>query len=162
MDLHTRIQQAVIHAVSNLLEAMVPMGFEASENQASSIDFVGDYLLGMIQVQGKLTGSITVSAPSHLAISMTEAMLEEEVKDLNDDVYETIAEVTNIIAGGIKTFLSQQEEIFSLGLPQVLELKGGRKLPDDKQRMVVPIKTEKGSFFVMSTLFESVVDEQPQ
>lgn len=162
MDLHNRMQQAVLHAVSNLLETMVPMDFEPGVYEENNLVFVGDHLLGMIQVQGKLSGSITVSVPAQLAFAMTSAMLEEEIDNLSDDVYETIAEITNIIAGGVKTFLSQKEEIFSLGLPQVLELKGGRQLPDDKQRVVVPIKTEKGKFMVMSTLFESADDEPSQ
>lgn len=160
MDLNTQMQQAVVHAVSNLLGTMVPMNFEPGQHQEPGLRFVGDHLLGMIQVNGKLSGSITISVPSPLALAMTAAMLEEEEsEELNDDVYETIAEITNIIAGGVKTFLCQQEEMFNLGLPQVLELRGGRQLPEDQHRTVVPIQTDKGKFIVMSTLFESAEDE---
>lgn len=160
MDLHKRMQQAVVQTVANLLETMIPMAFEPVQFQDSGLRLEGDHLMGMIQVNGKLTGSIAVSVPFSLAAAMASAMLEEEIDELNDEVYETVAEMINIIAGGIKTSLSQQEEVFSLGLPQVLELSGGRELPADTQRVVVPIKTDKGLFVVMSTLFESGAHEQ--
>lgn len=156
MDLHTRLEQAIIHAVANLLDSMIPMSFKRAEQLISQ---ESASLLGMIDVKGRLSGSISVSMPVPLAINMTALMLDENLDELTDDVYETVAELTNIIAGGVKTFLSQQEEIFHLGLPQVLEL--ARFEPRaENHRLAVPIETDKGSFVVLSSLYETLTDAQ--
>ena len=158
MDFQQRLEQAVIHAVSNLLDTMIPMSFKrATTDVDGSVDGACSHLLGTIDVHGKLSGSIAVSMPTPLAMDMASLMLDETISDVTDDVYETVAEMTNIIAGGIKTFLSQQEEIFVLGLPQVLEL-ARFDVPTDSRRLSVPIETEKGRFVVVSSLYESPVD----
>lgn len=154
MDLNLRLEQAVLHAVTNLLDSMIPMAFEKG---AEGSDGGQGHLLGTIHVNGKMNGSISVSMPLPLAVDMTAVMLDEVVDDVTDDVYETVAEMTNIIAGGIKTYLCQQEEIFSLGLPQVLEL-SQFEARSDGHRLAVPIKTEKGSFVVLTALYESPAD----
>ena len=154
MDLRTQLEQAVRHAVSSLLETMIPIDFQQTD-LAQAATVTGQHLLGMIQVNGRFNGSIAVSVPTDLAMAMTAAMLEEEIDELNDDVYETVAEMINMIAGGIKSHLSQQEEIFLLGLPQVLELSGSGGVVQDANRIAVPIDTEKGRLMVLSTLYES-------
>lgn len=157
MDLHTRLEQAVIHAVTNLLDSMIPMPFQRGKDGAGNDGKA--HLLGTINVNGKMSGSISVSMPLPLAIDMTGIMLEEPLDDMTDDVYETVAEMTNIIAGGIKTFLCQQEEMFSLGLPQVLEL-AHFEARSDGHRLAIPIQTEKGAFVVLTALYESPADAQ--
>lgn len=156
MDLNERLEQAVIHAVANLLDSMIPMSFERGVEGG---DGANTQLLGTINVNGRMNGSISVSMPVPLALDMTAVMLEEELDEVTDDVYETVAEMTNIIAGGIKTYLCQQEEVFSLGLPQVLEL-AQFEARSDGHRLAVPIRTEKGSFVVLTALYESPADAQ--
>jgi len=158
MELNERLEQAVIHAVAKLLDSMIPMSFEKGDSGDGNGSKT--HLLGTINVNGKLNGSISVSMPVPLALDMTAVMLEEELDEVTDDVYETVAEMTNIIAGGIKTYLCQQEEVFSLGLPQVLEL-AQFEARSDGHRLAVPIRTEKGSFVVLTALYESPADAQP-
>jgi chemotaxis protein CheX len=158
MEFQERLEQAVIHAVGNLLESMIPLPFQRDENE--TVHQSEPHLLGTIDVKGRLSGSISVSMPVPLAVGMTSLMLEEELTELSDDVYETIAEMTNIIAGGIKTFLCQQEEIFHIGLPQVLEL-AGFEARSDGHRVAVPILTEKGRFVVLTSLYESGANAEP-
>lgn len=152
MAFQEQVQKALVQSVTNLLGTMIPMNFKAVDGP-TAID--GEQLLGMIQVNGQINGSIAVSMPNELAITMTGLLLDEDMDDLNDDVYETIAEMINIIAGSVKTNLSRQEEVFQLGLPQVLELRSQRKMPEDNSRVIVPIETEQGHFIVLSTLYES-------
>lgn len=159
MDLRTQLERAVRHAVSSLLETMIPLEFQQTAME-HAVTVSGQHLLGMIQVNGRLSGSIAVSVPTHLAMAMTAAMLEEEIEELNDDVYETVAEMINMIAGGIKSQLSQQEELFLLGLPQVLELSGSGGVVQDANRIAVPIDTEKGRLMVLSTLYESAGSDE--
>ncbi|PKL75267.1 MAG: hypothetical protein CVV27_16245 [Candidatus Melainabacteria bacterium HGW-Melainabacteria-1] len=150
MDLNERLEQAVIHAVGNLLDTMIPLSFRRGQQT----DADGSHLLGTIDVRGRLNGSIAVSMPVPLAVDMASLMLDEPFEEVTDDVYETVAEMTNIIAGGIKTFLCQQEEIFQLGLPQVLELTRF-DARQDGHRVAIPIETAKGVFVVISTLYET-------
>ena len=154
MDLNARLELAILHSVSNLLDTMVPMPFKRGVSLHASET---TNLMGFVDVHGKLTGSISIAIPVPLAVDMTSVMLDEELGELTDDVYETVAEMANVIAGGIKTFLSLNEEVFSLGLPQVLEL-ASFDAQNDKFRVAIPIETDKGSFVIVSSLYESKPD----
>lgn len=94
--------------------------------------------------------------PILLAQDMTALMLDEPVESVTDDVYETMAEMANMLAGSIKTYLSHQDEIFHLGLPQVLELE--HQTGQESHHLAIPINTEKGRFVVLSSLFETGSD----
>lgn len=155
MDLQQRLEQAVIHAVGNLLDTMIPLRFERAAVRVEPVD-VPPHLMGTIGVQGRLEGSISISMPIPLAQDMTALMLDEPVESVTDDVYETMAEMANMIAGSVKTYLSHQDEIFHLGLPQVLEL--AHQTGQESHHLAIPIDTEKGRFVVLSSLLETDSD----
>ncbi|PIQ25153.1 hypothetical protein COW36_22865 [bacterium (Candidatus Blackallbacteria) CG17_big_fil_post_rev_8_21_14_2_50_48_46] len=162
MALEKHFIRAVNSAVSNLLSTMIPMDFKLSEesaqNPANTQGFSRE-LVGTIDIRGGLSGSISVMLSYPLAISMASLLLEEELDEVNEDVYEAVAEITNMIAGGVKTSLSQHGSSFVIGLPQVFDL-GGDKIsafPEAGKGQFpinVPVETLQGAFCVASLLQE--------
>jgi chemotaxis protein CheX len=152
------IQRALLKTAAHLLDTMIPMHYDI-ENKGEvtmSSDVVSLYLMGNIKVTGRLIGSLSVSIPHSLALDMTARMLDEPIENVGDDVYETVAEIINIIAGGVKSALSAESEIFQLGLPQVLELEQAPlQFFNNPYRLHVPIRTESGEFVLFSTLHEA-------
>lgn len=156
MDLPT-IREAVIKAVDDLLNTMIPMSYSPVEQYTYQ---QGPHLLGSIHLKGQLMGSLVVALPVSVAMAMTASLLQENISELNDDVYETVAEMTNILAGGIKTYLSPKEDLFELGLPQILELGHPPPANFTAHGIAVPIETHDGNFLVMSNLYEPIVHER--
>ena len=60
---------------------------------------------GLIGLSGKCTGFIAVSMPERVATLAVSGLLMEEHKTINAQVVDGIGEMTNVIAGGIKTKL---------------------------------------------------------
>ena len=60
---------------------------------------------GLIGLSGKCTGFISVSMPERVATLAVSGLLMEEHKTINAQVVDGIGEMTNVIAGGIKTKL---------------------------------------------------------
>lgn len=154
--------QAVCTSVSSLFSTMVPMDVDLSHASSQASESVLGFpqeLVGTIDIRGGINGSISILLSYPLAISMASLMLEEELNEVNEDVYEAVAEITNIIAGGIKTSLSQNGQAFLLGLPQVFDLgpESSQTYPQagkDQTTLAIPIQTGQGAFCVASLLRE--------
>jgi len=73
-----------------------------------------------INLTGNLMGAIFLSFDKETACLVTNTMLEENFSDLNDTVKYTIAEIINIIVGGVKAILEEEGIITSLSLPGVI------------------------------------------
>ncbi|MDR3181880.1 MAG: chemotaxis protein CheX [Planctomycetaceae bacterium] len=60
---------------------------------------------GMIGMSGKCTGFLSVTLPERVAMLAVSGLLQEEFKTINAQVIDGVGEMTNIIAGGLKTKL---------------------------------------------------------
>jgi len=61
---------------------------------------------GLIGVSGKCTGFISLSLPNRVAALAVSGLLLEEHKIVDAQVIDGVGEMTNVIAGGLKTRLS--------------------------------------------------------
>lgn len=157
-SLSDAIQKALTTTAAQLLSTMIPMHYdlESTDETAMRSETAVLYLMGNIKVTGQLMGSLSIGIPHTLALDMTARMLEEPIEEVGDDVYETVAEIINIIAGGVKSALSAETELFELGLPQVIEIhQAPLAFLDNPYRLQVPIRTESGEFVLFSTLHET-------
>ncbi|MDR3232899.1 MAG: chemotaxis protein CheX [Planctomycetaceae bacterium] len=60
---------------------------------------------GMIGMSGKCTGFLSVTLPERVAALAVSGFMQEEYKAINAQVIDGVGEMTNIIAGGLKTKL---------------------------------------------------------
>jgi chemotaxis protein CheX len=58
---------------------------------------------GMIGMSGKCTGFMTLNLPERVALLAVSGLLQDEFTKLNLQVIDGVGELTNIIAGGLKT-----------------------------------------------------------
>ncbi|MDR0311329.1 MAG: chemotaxis protein CheX [Acidobacteriota bacterium] len=64
-----------------------------------------ELITGLIGLSGKCTGFISISMPEHVATLAVSRLSMEECKTINAQVVDGIGEISNIIAGGLKTKL---------------------------------------------------------
>jgi chemotaxis protein CheX len=62
-------------------------------------------ITGLIGLSGKCTGFVSISMPESVATLAVSRLSMEEYKTINAQVVDGIGEITNIIAGGLKTKL---------------------------------------------------------
>lgn len=63
-------------------------------------------ITGMIGVHGSVSGFITVNMAEKVATAVVSGLLQDRVSELSAQVVDGVGEVTNIIAGGIKSLLA--------------------------------------------------------
>ena len=77
-------------------------------------------ITAMVGLVGAYNGIVSLHAPRNLALNFTSGMLGVEVNDVDDDVYDALREITNMIAGGFKQHLSKGGLDIRLSTPSVI------------------------------------------
>ena len=76
---------------------------------------------GMIGMSGKCTGFMTLNLPERVALLSVSGLLQDEFVKLNPQVIDGVGELTNIIAGGLKTKLYNTPwTIANITIPSVI------------------------------------------
>ncbi len=75
---------------------------------------------GIIGLAGEVQGAVVLSLKSDLAMMLTERLTQTRHTEMNDDVYDAIGEIINIIAGNVKKDL---EDVFKIviSLPTIIK-----------------------------------------
>ena len=78
-------------------------------------------LTGLIGVHGKVSGFITVNMSERMAIKTVEGLLQDSYDELTNQVVDGAGEITNIVVGGIKSFLAGTPWAFTnITVPSVI------------------------------------------
>lgn len=72
---------------------------------------------GMLGLAGDLRGMLAVHWPRALAVDVTARLLGEDVDGREEDIRDAIAEIVNMIAGGIKAAFSTEGKMLELSVP---------------------------------------------
>jgi chemotaxis protein CheX len=75
-------------------------------------------IIGMIGPQVK--GSMAISFDKDLASNIMKNMLGETPHEINDKVRDMIGEMTNMICGGAKNILAEQNYNFEMATPEIV------------------------------------------
>ncbi len=78
-----------------------------------------DCVSAMVGLAGTYNGLISIHQPCSLAIKVTEAMLDMEVTEVDQDVFDALGEIANMVAGNVKQHLSKGGLDVRLSTPSV-------------------------------------------
>jgi chemotaxis protein CheX len=73
----------------------------------------------MVGLAGTYNGLISIHQPISLALKVTEAMLDMEVTEIDQDVLDALGEIANMVAGNVKQHLSRGGLDIRLSTPSV-------------------------------------------
>jgi chemotaxis protein CheX len=141
---------AFLTSVLNILSTMARMKAEPGtpsikQDQVAKGDVTG--IIGMAGEQARGTLAVTFTEPVILAI--TERMLGEKVNTIDDTVTDMVGELTNMVTGGAKKFLSEKGYRFDMAIPSIISGKNHTVLhKSNKPVIMVPFSTEAGAFFI--------------
>lgn len=123
-----------------------PLGLKRDNTQEFEVS-------GLIGLSGKCQGMVAFSLGRNTAIRAAEIMLGQCPDGLNADVIDAIGEITNMIAGGAKTLLTEYQ--LSIGLPTVIcGSSHSIKFPSGSTPLVIPFDSEFGPICVEVGLVE--------
>ena len=100
-----------------------------------------------------VTGSVTLSLPTPVALKFYCLMVGERVFRITGDVQDVVGELANIVAGGAKAELSKENITFNISIPTVVVGHGhsiGHR--GDIPVMVIPFEVGKHRFVMEVTM----------
>jgi chemotaxis protein CheX len=132
-----------IVAVSKTLETMVGCKVVREAPQLKKEKSALYPVSGIIGLSGTIVGTVVLTMSEALALKSASAMLMEEFKEFNADVFDAVGELTNVIAGNAKAQLEEYK--LSLSLPNVIFGKDAElRFPDKCVPISIPFQTDFG------------------
>lgn len=89
---------------------------KAKADEVASGDVSG--IIGMIGPQVK--GSMAITFDTELATNIMKNMLGEKPQEVDDEVRDMVGEMTNMICGGAKNVLAEQDYHFEMATPVIV------------------------------------------
>jgi chemotaxis protein CheX len=111
------IVRSAVQVFSTMLEAEIlpgPISFERTPPGAN------DGVVSFIGLAGSWAGAGSISCSPAMACRVCDRMLMTESGSVNDEVLDAVAELTNMIIGGVKTDLEEQLGPLGLSIPTVV------------------------------------------
>lgn len=114
-------------------------------------------ITGIIGLSGKAHGDVVISFERDVALCATETLVGVKYHEINDDVVDTVGELTNMIAGNAKTQLASLA--MSLALPTVIVGKNHSiRFPSKVKPLSLPFDSVWGRFNIEVGLIETPED----
>jgi len=121
MNLHQIIVNSVNEAAANVFATMV--GGELGpgiDSIANGPPEPSDGVVSFIGIAGPWVGTGSLACSANMACAVCTQMLMTETTSVNEDVLDAIAELTNMIIGGVKTDLESHIGSLGLSIPTVV------------------------------------------
>lgn len=114
----------ITESTKTLFETMIMM--DLKYNEASLVDDtqIKTDVIGMVSFTGKYHGVIALFCSKRLALKVASTMLMTELTEFTSEVKDAIGEVSNMIAGNVKTKLTAQYGDMHLSVPIVIAGEG--------------------------------------
>lgn len=107
-------------------------------------------------VSESFTGSVVISFPAQTFLTIMSRMLGEEFTELNPDIQDGAAEMTNIIFGYAKRVLNEKGYGIKMAIPSVITGKDHSIQNNTKgPRIVIPFESDAGKFGIEICMGES-------
>lgn len=118
-------------------------------------------LVALVGLSGPASGMLSMSFPVATALNIAGRMLGMETKVLDDSVSDVVSEVVNIVGGGAKAkMVNENQEPINLGLPTVVRGNSyAVDYPSGSIWLEVPFTSELGSFGLRVT-FQKTADTE--
>jgi chemotaxis protein CheX len=105
-------------ALSDVFSAM--FNAQARIVPAAEIDNL-QFMTAMLGFAGRLSGFLCLHVNQDVACSLASGLLGMQLDHVDDTVCDAMGEISNMLAGGLKTHLSHNGEAFKLAIPSVIQ-----------------------------------------
>lgn len=145
-----------IVATTNVLKTMAQTNPAAGKPEIKKDRSTWGVVTGVIGMAGpSVSGNMVLSFDKGSILEIVSKMLMEEFSDITDDVVDAVGEITNMITGGAKKEFGDMGLPFDMAIPIMIKGQGVEiKQLANAPTLVIPFKTEKGSFVIEANLGE--------
>ena len=146
---HIEIAKAFIAATNNILSTMANISPTAGKPFVKKDHTaLGDFS-AIIGVTGEHKGSICVTFTREGAISVVQAMLGDDIENLENDAVDTVGEIANMVSGQARAAIAEKGVVLQGSTPTIITGEKHRITHMSKSPvMCIPFTMPNGAFTV--------------
>ena len=118
------LKEIVSEATTDVFSVMLSMDLEVIDDELSesSTQNTESSIVGSIDFTGNVMGSFKIFTTKDFAFLIASNMLlmEQDELSLEEDVYDVVGEISNMIGGNLKTFLSNNGFSCNMTVPSIV------------------------------------------
>ncbi len=139
----------IINSTEEIFNTMVFMPISAGKPLSEETEVLDCHVSSMIGLSGDFTSMLSIHCPGKVGMGITGEMLGMDVEEVDDDVKDTLGEIANMVAGGLKESFASEDIRLELSIPTTVTGKSYTvSSPTKSNRVIVPFDLESGRFFV--------------
>ncbi len=143
------IKQHLADVTQEVFQSMLSLEVSSGESLEKISNTHSNTVSGMVGMTGLFKGALAIHASIEVAKKITGQMLFDEVDEVNEDVLDAMGEMANMLAGNMKTALSNNGKDIELSIPSAVSgEKYSLDIKDSGEHLVVPFTSDIGSFEV--------------
>jgi chemotaxis protein CheX len=116
---------AVRHFASGLAGGLKDVFAKMFNEQAELVPHIGApgrrHVSSIIAFAGQVSGFLCIHMEPEVACRIAEGLLDTKFDHVEDEVRDAVGELANMVAGKLKSHLSQRRECFRISIPTVIE-----------------------------------------
>lgn len=149
MSSHEKIASGVVKVVQIVFKTMGLMSIDPKDPYPMSKEKDAFDLTGVIGLTGEYIGALGLRFQRGLASKIASKILQSEIEEHHAEVVDVVAELTNMIAGNLKTDMYGYDVNFDISLPTVIQGPGHTySVPGNIPGIVVPFSSNGDQFIV--------------
>ncbi|MGR3317277.1 MAG: chemotaxis protein CheX [Candidatus Anammoxibacter sp.] len=114
------LSEAVVNATTSVFQSMVGIDVEFLSSEDSKAATMNSEVVSLISFTGNYIGTLSTFFNAETALKAASGMLGMECASIDEDVQDVIGEITNMIAGNIKTSIINTYGNLHLSIPIVI------------------------------------------
>lgn len=107
-------------ATETLFRTMIAMDLKYNSSFLADETHIKSDVSGFVSFMGKYHGTIGTFCSKKFSLKIASSMLMEEITEVTTEVIDTISEVSNMIAGNVKTKITENYGEMGLSVPIVM------------------------------------------
>jgi chemotaxis protein CheX len=107
-------------ATETLFKTMVAVDLKYNSSMLAEETHIKTDISGLVSFIGKYHGIIGIFCSKKFSLKIASGMLMEEITEVTTDVIDTVGEVSNMIAGNVKTKITEDYGEMELSVPIVM------------------------------------------
>lgn len=114
------LKEKMIESAQEIFSTMVMMEIAVEGQCSTETPPLVDSISGVVGLAGKYKGVLAIHLPNSVAMAITSSFLGMDVEEINEDVEDAVGELANMLAGDIKTVLSDKGRDIDLSIPTII------------------------------------------
>lgn len=107
-------------------------------------------ITGIVEVSGELSGTAAISFSEQSILGIVSAMFGEDMTEINDEIYDAVGEISNMVAGHVTTKIAEMGKKVKV---KFKEIKSGKDaviehVQGAQHILVLPFKSTKGKVVI--------------